>query len=338
MRSHNTAQLAQGEVLAFKVMWHDKQALLNRNYILTYYSESNSIGMTDAKNGKLFLKKSPMPASVNIQDFFVGGKVQLHSRELTVVEYKDEYTRNKQEQFRETVFAGISADSISAAGDILTAIAEAGNASIQRLKYASLTAREASRFGLSDGPVIGISVVGSNATETVNALQNSYGISIGNSDTANSFFKNTPQTATYDSCTCCVIKPHAVAAGNAGKIISMLQSMGFEISAMGMFEMEQAEAKEFLEVYDGVTPTYQPSCVEMCSGPMIAMEIRCENPVETLRQAAGPWDVEMAQELRPRTIRATFGVDNVKNAIHCTDLPEDAASECEYFFYHMSPL
>ncbi|CAN0484606.1 unnamed protein product, partial [Laminaria digitata] len=27
------------------------------------------------------------------------------------------------------------------------------------------------------------------------------------------------RTATFDSCTCCVIKPHAVKAGNAGKII-----------------------------------------------------------------------------------------------------------------------
>lgn len=30
--------------------------------------------------------------------------------------------------------------------------------------------------------------------------------------------------------------------------------------------------------------------------------------------------------------RARFGVDKVKNAIHCTDLPEDGTLEAEYFF------
>ena len=29
-------------------------------------------------------------------------------------------------------------------------------------------------------------------------------------------------TATFDSCTCCVIKPHAVKAGNVGKIIDKI--------------------------------------------------------------------------------------------------------------------
>lgn len=43
-------------------------------------------------------------------------------------------------------------------------------------------------------------------------------------------------------------------------------------------------------------------------------------------------DPEIAKNLRPNTIRARFGIDRVKNAIHCTDLDEDGALECEYFF------
>lgn len=41
---------------------------------------------------------------------------------------------------------------------------------------------------------------------------------------------------------------------------------------------------------------------------------------------------DIAKELRPNTIRAKFGKDKVKNAIHVTDLPEDAPLEIEYFF------
>lgn len=30
--------------------------------------------------------------------------------------------------------------------------------------------------------------------------------------------------------------------------------------------------------------------------------------------------------------RAKFGLDRVRNAVHCTDLPEDGVVESEYFF------
>jgi len=43
-------------------------------------------------------------------------------------------------------------------------------------------------------------------------------------------------------------------------------------------------------------------------------------------------DPEIAKNLRPKTIRAKYGMDRVANAIHCTDLPEDGTLECEYFF------
>ena len=30
--------------------------------------------------------------------------------------------------------------------------------------------------------------------------------------------------------------------------------------------------------------------------------------------------------------RAKFGYDRVRNVVHCTDMPEDGALECQYFF------
>jgi len=43
-------------------------------------------------------------------------------------------------------------------------------------------------------------------------------------------------------------------------------------------------------------------------------------------------DPEIAKNLRHNTLRARFGLDKVKNAVHCTDLPEDGTLESEYFF------
>lgn len=45
---------------------------------------------------------------------------------------------------------------------------------------------------------------------------------------------------------------------------------------------------------------------------------------------------DIAREIRPNTIRARFGVNTVKNAVHCTDLEEDCLLEVEYFFKIMS--
>lgn len=87
-----------------------------------------------------------------------------------------------------------------------------------------------------------------------------------------------------------------------------------------------------MEIYRGVLPEYIPICEQMTTGPCIVMEVRQENAVESFRSLCGPMDPEIAKNLRPNTLRARFGWDRVKNAIHCTDLPEDGALESQYFF------
>lgn len=140
-------------------------------------------------------------------------------------------------------------------------------------------------------------------------------------------------TATLDSCTCCVIRPHAVREGTAGAILDAIQKQGFEVSALQLFHLDKAAAEEFLEVYRGVVREYSRAVEELCSGPCIALEVRAEDAVPTFREFAGPFDVEIAQHIRRATLRAQFGHDRVCNAVHCTDLPEDGRLECEYFFH-----
>lgn len=69
---------------------------------------------------------------------------------------------------------------------------------------------------------------------------------------------------------------------------------------------------------------------EMISGPVLAMEIKCS--VNEFRTHVGPWDVEVAQKLHPTSIRAKFGKTTIQNAVHCTDLMEEADNELSYFF------
>lgn len=46
-----------------------------------------------------------------------------------------------------------------------------------------------------------------------------------------------------------MIKPHAIQEKNVGKIIDMILSAGFEISALELFNLDKPTATEFLEVY-----------------------------------------------------------------------------------------
>lgn len=139
-------------------------------------------------------------------------------------------------------------------------------------------------------------------------------------------------TATFSDCTLCIIKPHAIIQGLTGKIIAAIISKGFEISAVQMFHLERANAEEFHEVYKGVVNEYKSMVDELCCGPCLAMEIRAPDAPVTFREFVGPSDPEIARHLRPGTLRAMFGKDKIKNAVHCSDLPEDGLIEVQYFF------
>jgi nucleoside-diphosphate kinase len=168
--------------------------------------------------------------------------------------------------------------------------------------------------------------------EVRNAVHGSANPSISEAE-INFFFgdgASWPATALFNNCTLCIIRPHAVKC--AGEIIGRILAEGFEISAMRLWHMDKVTAEEFLDVYKEVLPEYPEMCHQMCTGPSLVMEVRQEDAVNSFRKLVGPHDPEIAKHLRPDTIRSKFGVDRVRNAVHCTDLPEDGLLEVEYFF------
>ena len=61
-----------------------------------------------------------------------------------------------------------------------------------------------------------------------------------------------PSTARLRDTTLVLIKPHAVLAGQAGKILNYLHSPGgFTVAAVALFNLDKANAEEFLQVYKG---------------------------------------------------------------------------------------
>jgi nucleoside diphosphate kinase len=113
----------------------------------------------------------------------------------------------------------------------------------------------------------------------------------------------------------------------------------FKVTAMELAQFTRATAMEFYEVYRGIVPDFLAMIFELASGDFIALEIAdkynpCANPVNKFRDHCGPVDPCIARSLRPHTIRSEFGVNKVKNAIHCTDLEEDGELEAQYIFMH----
>jgi len=68
-------------------------------------------------------------------------------------------------------------------------------------------------------------------------------------------------------------------------------------------------------VYKGVLPEYSALVEHLTIGPCIALEVRQDDVVTKFRELCGPHDPELAKTLRPKTIRACFGTDRVKNGI-----------------------
>eukprot|EP00891_Asterochloris_glomerata_P004550 jgi/Astpho2/4550/fgenesh1_pm.00067_%23_29_t len=134
----------------------------------------------------------------------------------------------------------------------------------------------------------------------------------------------------------CIIKPHIVRQGQAGAVLAALQQH-FLVTALQQFHIDAINAAEFFEVYKGVVPPgeFSSMVAELTSGPFIAIEVadrQGANPVEALRECAGPADPEVAKLLRPNSLRSHFGISKVQNGVHCTDLAEDAPLEVSYFF------
>ena len=90
-----------------------------------------------------------------------------------------------------------------------------------------------------------------------------------------------------------------------GKIIDAILLEGFEISAMEMFYIDKPTAEEFFEVYKGVFPEYSMLIEHMSTGgPIVVMEIRQEDAVNTFRKFCGPHDPERARSINPGSLRA----------------------------------
>ena len=128
-----------------------------------------------------------------------------------------------------------------------------------------------------------------------------------------------------------IIKPDAVKARVAGRILARIEAAGFTVRAMRLTHLSKTEAEGFYAVHRE-RPFFASLTAFMSSGPCIVMALEAPDAIKKWRTLMGATDPAKADA---GTLRKEFGTSIEFNATHGSDAPETAAFELGYFFRGM---
>jgi len=125
-----------------------------------------------------------------------------------------------------------------------------------------------------------------------------------------------------------IIKPDAVRARVAGKILQRIEDEGFQIRAMRLVNLSKRDAEGFYAVHRE-RPFFSSLTTFMSSGPAVVLALEAPDAIKKWRRLMGATDPAKADA---GTLRKEFGRSIENNATHGSDAPETAAFELSYFF------
>ena len=155
--------------------------------------------------------------------------------------------------------------------------------------------------------------------------------------------------------TLALIKPDAVAAGNAAAIVDRIAKCGFTILESQKVQLTKERAEAFYAEHKVQCILYVDTLhviedraifvvrfqgkgffgdlVEfMISGPIYALKLGASNAILKWRTLMGPTNFEVAKQEAPQSIRALYASSMTKNASHGSDSVESAKRELEFYF------
>jgi nucleoside-diphosphate kinase len=125
-----------------------------------------------------------------------------------------------------------------------------------------------------------------------------------------------------------LLKPDCVAQKHCGEVITRFEQAGLDIVGCKMLLLsEEVLAEHYAHIAD--RPFYPELRSFMQQSPVIALALNGEGAVKLVRDLMGPTDSRKAAK---GTIRGDLGKDAMKNVIHGSDSPENAAIEVKRFF------
>jgi nucleoside-diphosphate kinase len=124
-----------------------------------------------------------------------------------------------------------------------------------------------------------------------------------------------------------IIKPDAVDSHLVGKILAAIQASGLQVEALRMIQLSEQQARGFYQVHQH-RPFFDSLVAFMTSGPCVVMVLGGAGAIERYRHLMGATDPAQAA---PNTLRALYGTNVERNAVHGSDGPDTAAQEIGFF-------
>ena len=128
--------------------------------------------------------------------------------------------------------------------------------------------------------------------------------------------------------TLAIVKPDAVAKGNSGNVVAMIQAAGLKVLGLRMTRLSLQQAQAFYAVHSA-RPFYGELTAFMSSGPVVVLALEGDGAIARWRDLLGPTD---SRKAGPETGRGRYGTDIQFNAVHGSDAVETAAVEVPFFF------
>lgn len=125
-----------------------------------------------------------------------------------------------------------------------------------------------------------------------------------------------------------IIKPDAMQNLYAGAIINDILHSGFRIIGLKQLHLSEELAKRFYAVHRE-RAFFQELINFMCEGPIIVAVLEKNNAVAEFRKLIGATN---PLEAEPETLRAKYGTNVERNAIHGSDSDPNASIEINFFF------
>ena len=125
-----------------------------------------------------------------------------------------------------------------------------------------------------------------------------------------------------------IIKPDAVRARHAGRILAKIEEAGFTIRGLRLTHLTRHEAEGNYADHRAL-PFFGSLTEFMSSGPCIVLALEAPDAVKKWRTLMGATDPAKAEA---GSLRKEFGASIEHNATHGSDAADTAAFELGYFF------
>ncbi|MDL5051063.1 nucleoside-diphosphate kinase [Oscillatoria amoena NRMC-F 0135] len=125
-----------------------------------------------------------------------------------------------------------------------------------------------------------------------------------------------------------LLKPDCVQKKLIGEVVKRFEANGFTVRGIKMIALDDAILTEHYSHLSS-KPFFPEIVGFMKSFPVVALALEGDRAVEKVRDLVGPTDSTKAAK---GTIRGDFGVDVMRNIVHASDSPENAAIELKRFF------